>query len=248
MGDLFDTLKYSFEYAFYSSGGYTVSDADVKSKYMVIPTDKETFEVPVFALYAFDKENPNPNAVFDGIIIKLNYVGVRNYYKTLDAAVRDRLTSAFSCSRLTRLPLVGDPERAYYITQGAIFDEDFNPVMMLTWEICKKPRSNSIQAFDYMFVKPILRIIPEVVINKSNALERYIVNKIMPATLSIYSVSRPHIDSTSFAVSNSSYSTYKPRVVIEKIPFEIKETDVPSISTTNEDLMKVALDNLEELL
>lgn len=248
MNNLLNILRQSFGYSCYSGGGYSNPDADDKSKYMVIPIDKEIIEVPVFALYAFDKGNSNPSALFDEIVIKLNYVGVNNYYKTIDAEMRDKLTNAYSCSRLTRLPKVGDPERTYYITQGAIFDDDFNPIMMLTWEICRKPRKDSLLSFDYMFMKPILRIIPEVIINKSNALERYIVNKIMPNVLSISDLRRPYIDSPFFSVSNVSHRVHKPKVVIEKIPFEIKKVDVPSVSTTNEELMKVALDNLEELI
>lgn len=249
MRDLSYVLQYGFQHACYSSGiGYNNPDADEKSRYMVIPIDKERFEVPAFALYALDKAYPSQNTSFEEIVVKLNYVGVNSYYKTMDAAIRDALVNAYSSIRLHRLPRTGDPERTYYATQGGIFDDDFNPVMLLTWELERVPNITSLRGFDYMFRKPILRVIPEVIINKSNALERYIVNKILPNVLNIYSISRPFMSLPFFTASNNTTTDFKPKVVIEKIPFEIKNASVPSISTTDEDLMKVALDNLEELV
>lgn len=249
MRDLSYVLQYGFQHACYNSGiGYTNPDVNDKPKYMVIPIDKERFEIPAFALYALDKAYPSQNVTFEEIVVKLNYVGVNSYYKTMDAAIRDALVHAYSSTRLHRLPRTGDPERTYYVTQGGIFDNDFNPVMLLTWELEKVPNTTSLRGFDYMFRKPILRVIPKVIINKSNALERYIVNKILPNVLNIYSISKPYMSLPFFTANNNITTDFKPKVVIEKIPFEIKKADVPSVSTTNETLMKVALDNLEELV
>lgn len=48
--------------------------------------------------------------------------------------------------------------------------------------------------------------------------------------------------------SNSSNCDTKVKVLIEKIPFIIKETDVPSISTTNEELLGTALNYIDEIV
>ena len=41
---------------------------------------------------------------------------------------------------------------------------------------------------------------------------------------------------------------YVPKIIIEKSPFSIKNIDVPSISTTNEALLKTALDNIDDFM
>ena len=247
MTDLQSTLTYVFEHPSSGSGGFYCQSANTKSKYMVININKELFEIPMFAMYAMSSEyNTQTGSTYDAIVVKLDYAGVRSYYKTVDAAVRNGIEGGYSSTRLHRLPLVDG--KAYYITGGAIFDEDFHPMMLITWEIQRKPNDSSIQKYDYLFANPILRIRPDVVIHKRDALERYIVNKILPSTLDIHRVCSPCILNNSRFSLNDPLHSYKPKVIIEDIPFLVKSPDVPSISTTNKELLNVALDNLEDLV
>lgn len=240
MGEtLSEVLQDNFERIHCVDTFYPTSSAEVKPKYMTIFIDKDKFEVPTFALYALNKIS----ALFGSIVAKLRYVGTNSRYKTINASLRNGLSYNYKNIFLYKLPSVGDPERTYYVTQGCIFDEELNPIMVLTWEIEREPHKDLPKTFMYSFIKPVLRVVPEVVIYKANALERYIVNKIIPTVLNSPYISSPRIGNELFKEG----CIDKPKVIIDSIPFTVKSTSTPSISTTNEELMKVALDNLEEL-
>ena len=117
---------------------------------------------------------------------------------------------------------------------------------MLSWELKKIYRDDEQDPFRYKFISPILRVAPEVFINKSNTVERFIINQILPTALSITYLSSPIFHRSMIYESNS--GNCKVKVLIEKIPFIIKETDVPSISTTNEELLGTALNYIDEIV
>ena len=48
--------------------------------------------------------------------------------------------------------------------------------------------------------------------------------------------------------SDSIYTNQQVKVEIDKCPFRFMKTEVPSISTTNEELLITALDNIDEVL
>ena len=119
---------------------------------------------------------------------------------------------------------------------------------MLSWELKKIYRDDEQDPFRYKFIRPILRVAPEVFINKSNTVERFIINQIIPTALSVIYLSSPIFHRSMLYESNSSNCDTKVKVLIEKIPFIIKETDVPSISTTNEELLGTALNYIDEIV
>ena len=81
-----------------------------------------------------------------------------------------------------------------------------------------------------------------------DAVERFIINQIIPTALSINYLSSPSCHRSVIYESNSTNCNTKVKVLIEKIPFIIKETDVPSISTTNEELLDTALNYIDEII
>lgn len=119
---------------------------------------------------------------------------------------------------------------------------------MLSWELKKIYRDDEQDPFRYKFIRPILRVAPEVFINKSNTVERFIINQIIPTALSITYLSSPEFYNCKIYDSNSYNCNTKVKVLIEKIPFIIKEADVPSISTTNEELLGTALNYIDEII
>lgn len=216
-------------------------DANGKSAYLVVPI-KNSFELPIFALRALKPD-------VDYLAITMQDIGSRTSYKSLDSGTRDILTLDFKNNRLTKLPTkAGEP--IYYGTYGAIFDKDFMPMIMVLWQMQKEAVEDKEYpyAYKYKFVQPILRVNPKVFINRSNSVERYIINKIISSAVENYSVERPRTSEKFFDESNC-YSSFKMRVEIGNFPDAIlKKPDVPSISTTNEELLKTALDNIEEIM
>ena len=252
MVDLKTTLTHCFEQSFSNSwGAMNKEDPIEKSSFMIVPISEDTFTVPVFALSSFMGSLTCDNMEeAKTLAISLYNLGYKAAYKSLDCNVRSTFKVSFSHSRLIKL-VSYSPSLTFYSTYGAIFDKDFQPIMMLQWQLEKIPQDEGDWPFKYTFVKPILWIDPKVFVCKDTAVERYIINKILPTILDINYIARPRIISDKirkFIYPSDRGYIDTVKVEIDKCPYKFKETDVPSISTTNENLLKVALDNIEEVV
>lgn len=231
---------------------YGMVTLDESSCYLNIPISNDTFEIPAFVLDAFSSKNihmlSDVNSA-DTIAVRLEYHGLKAFYKSLNCNVR----SVFETNKeggIIQFPEMGDLGRVYYGVQGAIFYANHSPAMMLTWEMQRTPMENSSNVTEnfYKLLRPILRVHPEVLINKSDSMERFIVNKIIPEALSLNYVHTPILHNCNVITNLCTSNTYKVKVIIDKFPFTITYIDKPSISTTNEELLQVALDNIDELI
>lgn len=249
MRDLRTALSYCFECV--AADTYSISRSisfTDKSSYMLIPVTGDNIEIPTMAMFSLPTlENKIlQKEPIDALAVNLNNNGGYSSFKSVSASIRDAFTVLYKNAHLRKLVTVGDPEKTYYGTYGAIFDENFKPIVMLSWELKKIYRDDEQNPFRYKFISPILRVAPEVFINKSNTVERFIINQIIPTALSITYLSSPIFHRSMIYESNS--GNCKVKVLIEKIPFIIKETDVPSISTTNEELLGIALNYIDEII
>lgn len=249
MRDLKTALSYCFECV--AADTYDISRSisfTDKSSYMLIPVTGDNIEIPTMAMFSLPTlENKIlQKEPIDALVVNLNNNGGYSSFKSVSASIRDAFTVLYKNAHLRKLVTVGDPEKTYYGTYGAIFDENFKPIVMLSWELKKIYRDDEQDPFRYKFISPILRVAPEVFINKSNTVERFIINQILPTALSITYLSSPIFHRSMIYESNS--GNCKVKVLIEKIPFIIKETDVPSISTTNEELLGTALNYIDEIV
>ncbi len=249
MRDLRTALSYCFEFA--AADTYSISRSisfTDKSSYMLIPVTGDNIEIPTMTMFSLPTlENKIlQKEPIDALAVNLNNNGGYSTFKSVSASIRDAFTVLYKNAHLRKLVTVGDPEKTYYGTYGAIFDENFKPIVMLSWELKKIYRDDEQDPFRYKFISPILRVAPEVFINKSNTVERFIINQIIPTALSITYLSSPIFHRSMIYESNS--GNCKVKVLIEKIPFIIKETDVPSISTTNEELLGTALNYIDEII
>ena len=251
MRDLKTAISYCFECI--TADTYSISRSisfTDKSSYMLIPVTGDNIEIPTMAMFSLPTlENKIlQKEPIDALAVNLNNNGGYSTFKSVSASIRDAFTVLYKNAHLRKLVTVGDPEKAYYGTYGAIFDENFKPIVMLSWELKKIYRDDEQDPFRYKFVRPVLRVAPEVFINKSNTVERFIINQIIPTALSINYLSSPSCHRSVIYESNSVNCNTKVKVLIEKIPFIIKETDVPSISTTNEELLDTALNYIDEII
>lgn len=249
MRDLKTAISYCFECV--AADNYSISRSisfTDKSSYMLIPVTGDNIEIPTMAIYSLPTlENKIlQKEPIDALVVNLNNNGGYSSFKSVSASIRDAFTVLYKNAHLRKLVTVGDPEKTYYGTYGAIFDENFEPIVMLSWELKKIYRDDDQDSFRYKFIRPILRVAPEVFINKSNTVERFIINQIIPTALSVTYLSSPIFHRSMVYESNS--GNCKVKVLIEKIPFIIRETDVPSISTTNEELLGTALNYIDEIV
>lgn len=251
MRDLKTAISYCFEC--FAADTYSISRSisfTDKSSYMLIPVTGDNIEIPIMTMFSLPTlENKIlQKEPIDVLAVNLNNNGGYSTFKSVSASIRDAFTVLYKKAHLRRLVTVGDPEKTYYGTYGAIFDENFKPIVMLSWELEKICRDDELRPYRYKFIRPILRVAPEVFINKSNTVERFIINQIIPTALSINYLSSPSCCRNVIYESNSTKCNTKVKVLIEKIPFIIKETDVPSISTTNEELLGTALNYIDEIV
>lgn len=223
---------------------YSDTAPDSNSVYMSIPLQETSVEIPVFALNSLYHTSQMVDITNkDALVIKLEYKNHRTSYKSVDAKMREALATKYPQSKLMSIP-DGDRPNAYFGTYGAVFSRDYKPIMMLMWEFKKVEVENTVK---YEFARPIMRVSPSVVINKSNAIERCIVNKMIPAALSARTIYFPY-GTFPYIKRRNDDSDSPIKVIIDKFPYDMRKVDKPSISTTNDELIKLALDNINEVI
>lgn len=219
--------------------------------YMTIPIKGNTVEVPVFVINTFMDlvENHGIDDSPDEIAVSIKSEAFSSGYKSFDRCIKVSLSEDYKNSKLVLLEgKEGNEKKAYYATKSALFDKDFKPLMMATWKLGKK---DALQTLDlsgdkWFFEKPILRLTPEFYLSKYDNVGRFICKKMLPMIYDVL-LAAPSIHYYNSKFEVNYREEYKPSVIIDNIPFEMRKVDVPSITTTNQDLLKVALDNLEDI-
>lgn len=242
------TLNQIFGNAY--GGGYIIRNTNEKRgcKFMEIPFDTEEVEIPCLAFSYFrslvDKEELDK---YSKIVVNLYTFDHEPYYRTLNRNLYDILVHPIYNDALikTKLDPKKDDSDYYYGCLGSIFDKDFKPLMLCSWKL--KKEANIIDSDNYIdaykFIKPIVRIDPNVFASQSDTLQKFISKKFPTSALSKLISAEAY--SEHFSSSNHYYDA---SVVIEHIPFNIKSVSVPSISTDRKQLIKVALDHIDEII
>lgn len=209
-------------------------------KYMEIPI-KDSFELPVFALHAFEEYiHKTPN--MDVLVAPLYSMGAKPSYVTLTRYMKDVLLEGGG-SECIELDIPGDPPLKYYGTHGAVFDENLKPVMICSWQIERKPSTSEERLYDYFLKRPLIRISPDCFQAQSNAMEKFIAKKFPMEILSTRSV-------TTFSISNTPIEqrhVYHIKIEIDESPFYLKQAEFPSVSVTDHSLLQIARDHIDEI-
>lgn len=209
-------------------------------KYMEIPIGSDVFELPLFAFEDFKRMHQDKK-VGDVIVASLYSLGQTSNYKSLDSIMKDVLSTYFN-KHLCKVQIPNSPN-IYYATFGAVFDENFTPLMMLSWIMGR--RVNEEGVIKYSYKKPLLRLNPYPCLNKEDALQKFICGRWMTTALNT-NIYPPYSRYLNLGPDYPSFNHVK--VEIDECPFVIKGTDVPSISVTNEGLLQLAADHIDEIL
>jgi len=116
---------------------------------------------------------------------------------------------------------------------------------MLSWIM--ERRVNEEGAIKYRYKKPLLRLNPYPCLNKEDALQKFICGRWMTAVLGA-TVDTPSTYGLREVIEPGCSRFEHVKIEIDECPFAIKSTDVPSISVTNEDLLQLAADHIDEIL
>lgn len=246
MRDLKCIIQRCFE-GYLQNSVYSNADTTIRNfQYMNVPIFKDVFELPVFMIGKLSNCNlPVTSDEVDSFTARLNYIGTESNFKTLSSKMRAILINVFNRARLVKIPLDTQGENYYYGTCGAIFNKNLMPVMIMSWRIEKVQQDNPDKPFVYKFTQPILRVSPSVFTVKADSLTRYIINQIIPNALR-NRYDAPNIYSN--PLFPSTYKSFDIKVDIGEFPFTLQKVNAPSVSTTNEELLNVALANIDEIV
>lgn len=214
------------------------------SYYLEIPISQDVFELPAIAHQIFYQKQSILDQV-DMIAYQMRSVYYVNH-KTPASGIPTWLHQ-YKRGCLAKFDKGDNQNTPYYVAYGTILDKDFQPVVMLSWSVKKVCNLEGVP-FRYYFIKPLLRISPRVIIEKSNPVERYIVNQLLPKVLDLY------VPTPAYCVYNALFgnahedSMQHPQAIIDEIPFQVRKVEAPSVSTTNRELLDVALEHIDEVI
>jgi hypothetical protein len=122
---------------------------------------------------------------------------------------------------------------------GMIFNSHFTPLVTTSWEGIVS-YENAVKHIS--FTKPILRISP-MCFNKVDEIQRFIVGKFLSTSFETTVYARNTDGPYSFLSTESNIT-----IIIEDIPFSIVRPQPPTIGDSPYDLIKVVIDNKEDML
>ena len=213
-------------------------------KYMEIPINTETFDVPLFAMPQFLMASDRKLDIGrEALVVQIATLGRTSRYKSLERVMQDILNESYS-SRLVRVPVKqkDEPDRIYYCTAGAVFDEDFDPIMVCSWQM-RRERIRDKRM--YRFIKPVIWMNPLIYADKLNKMSKFLTEKF---TAHIMDSGVPQIAIAYDFCINSPVGPLVPKVIFDEYPFRFQQTALPSISVTNEELLKLAADHVKEII
>jgi hypothetical protein len=237
INSIFDgSYRYSAIRKLYRYNAPIETDSPVTStKFMDIPINTNSFELPLFMYWACANVLTG-DTIPDVISAKLVSYGLKSDYKTTESIMKDALSTSFEY----KLIQVNVSNTSYYVTYGALFDKDFKPLMMLLWNM------NNISTDDTprYSLEPICRVDPVLYVDKKDAIQKFIAGKFITTVLQSYA----HVPRQALPIIYSDSNYITPKVEIAPLRFNIRSVSTPSISTDNEALLQLAIDNVEELM
>lgn len=246
-----DAIVRAYQNYIHGYSGYRYSTQNHELlKYVTIPIDTDTFEIPLFAYDSFATAMMQDNLIphtSNCIVATLEESGNTGCYKTLDANMKDCLLTHFK-DKLIQLKI--ENGLYYYVTCGAVFNENLEPLMMMSWVLNRQHDvgENGENKYTYSFVQPILRLSKQC-FAKKDSMQRYLTGKFLTTAINeafnLRWLGRDWL--RIFPELNDTRKLFTIAVVIDKLPFSIRGVETPSISTTNENLLQLAINHIEDI-
>lgn len=241
VGDMFELYGHTVWYYSRQNGNNHIESGG----YMEVPIKDDVFELPLFAFHDFNNiMTRDADTETEALVVDLNTAGYSSSYKTLDRVMQDVLLESFYSSRLVVIKMEQPGGNLIcYGTHGAVFDEDFNPILMCSYQVQRYTQGEETR---YSLIRPIIRVHPDTFKSRETPMQKFINNKLLIACLeeNLHLPYRYHLHER----IDTDDTRLPARIEIDSIPFIIHKPDVPSISTTNQQLLQLALDHIDEEL
>lgn len=212
------------------------------TKNLEVPLSGTQFEVPAFLLPPINNLLINNREIPDAFIVNLHSSCDSINYKNLENNLKYTLSLSTSHNLVEISVTKGQDTFIYYSINGAVFNEYLKPLMMCCWTIQRYLDQDDNPKF--MLVQPVVYIDRDMFNSQSDPMEKLLSGKFLNAAVNA-NIIRPSIYNNRFMHYALSYNV---RVVIDKIPFAIRQTDFPSSDTTNEELIQIAKRHIDEVI
>lgn len=223
---------------------YSSSRTGGNRLYMEIPLNASRIEIPVMAYPAFLRCIESLPCA-EALAVELFSKDYMSRYTTVERYMRDVLISDFSEDRLIRCLCTQEGRSfTYYGSHGAVFDESFRPLMMCSWQVAHE-QDSPYGAHRYSFIRPILRIDPDVYLCQSNPMEKWIVRKMLGTALTLRAFTRPDIPIQE--LQSSDFSLKDIKVEIDRCPFSLRSITPPPMDVTDKDLLMEVIEHVGEV-
>lgn len=207
-------------------------------KYLIIPITDNAFEIPLFALDALADTIRVENIIPNTLIAPLYTMQKASRYTSVGPVMQDILCERYKDSRLAKISM-RNLEKSYYGCYGAIFNSDYEPLLLCTWQVGRiEDRQTSLRE-KLTFFKPLIRVSPKCFTEDRDLVTKFIIEKFLGCALANLAHCPAHVLNSNF-VLNPQEPQMPIRVVIDDIPFQLTTVMRPSINTTNETLLNVA--------
>jgi len=211
------------------TSSYYLMDNMVKA-FMDVHVDHDVFEIPTFALNgvmdALSKETP-PRKV----TVPLSWRGLKVEQKS----VKSKMNNAFVSPYQDGLVKLRQDGSMYFVTNGAIFNEEMNPMVISTWLIRKLKKSN----FKYKLVKPVLYVSASIFERDVDSVQKFIVGNILPT----FARSTFHYDYHLYCILPT-IEPFRPHVIIDDLSSLVRKIVPPTINVTDMQLRNAVLESL----
>lgn len=220
------------------------------SKFLVLPINKESIEVPLFAINSSSFEYGSLQQFLlkkesSELRIALYWNGLISKMQTIESTMKAAMPGHFQTCRLVKFK---DPktEQIYYISRMALFDKDFNPLIMGTWQFERHIKETEEEQSILFNVKaPLLHISPEIyTLKPSNTICSTIIKRLIKGSLETQI-------SASFPVPNFNCKarSYPIQVIIGTFDSFCKmhEPTPPSVLIKTKDMLEVVRAHENEL-
>lgn len=208
-------------------------------KYMTIPITDNAFEIPIFALDKLVDTIRMENIIPDTLVVPLYTIQASSRYTSLGPVMQDVLCERYKDSRLAKIT-VRNLEKNYYGCYGAIFNSNYEPLLLCTWQVGRTPDRRTSLGEKLTFFKPLIRVSPKCFTEDRDLVTKFITEKFLGSALSTNAVyPGPHVLNSRFLLDPPELEMPL-RAVIDDMPFQLTTVLRPSINTTNDTLLNVA--------
>ena len=212
-----------------------------KDETFLVFTLGDTFKIPAFAVETVQTmwhENQITDDPVD-LVLPISDRVALSPYKSLDANMRHSLYA--KVPGLVKVTVKKGQENIdYYVTHGMVLDATFEPILLCMLEGVKKVPVNE-EKTCLSIEKIAMYLKTDIFTGKADPMERFLANK-LPTVFLDQTIDGPRY--SGFIVNDPPQEF----IVSSSFPLKHIHPKTPSQTITNEELLKVALDHIDDTL